>query len=60
MDQKGAKAARHYISMIKVAAPRVALKVVDEAIQIHGVHGVKCGHVPGQLRETTRVQTPHK
>ena len=26
--------------MIKVAAPRMALKVVDEAIQVHGAHGV--------------------
>merc|ERR1719502_1033528 len=26
--------------MIKVAAPRAALKVVDDAIQIHGAHGV--------------------
>ena len=26
--------------MIKVAAPRVCLKVLDEAIQIHGAHGV--------------------
>mmetsp|Transcript_49101 Transcript_49101/g.80714 ORF Transcript_49101/g.80714 Transcript_49101/m.80714 type:complete len:312 (+) Transcript_49101:383-1318(+) len=40
MDAKGTKAARNYISMIKVAAPRVALKVIDDAIQIHGAHGV--------------------
>ena len=41
MDAKGTKAARNYISMIKVAAPRVALKVIDDAIQIHGAHGVR-------------------
>ena len=29
-----------YISMIKIEAPRMALKVVDEAIQMHGAHGV--------------------
>jgi len=28
---------------IKVAAPRVALRVLDEAIQVHGAHGVRCG-----------------
>ena len=39
-DTKGFKDAKKYISMIKVAAPRVCLKVLDEAIQIHGAHGV--------------------
>ena len=34
MDLKGAKAARKYIAMIKVAAPRMALHVIDEAIQV--------------------------
>jgi len=39
-DEKGFKDARKYIAMIKVAAPRAALKIVDEAIQIHGAHGL--------------------
>ena len=26
--------------MIKIEAPRMALQVVDEAIQLHGAHGV--------------------
>merc|ERR1719160_1588849 len=26
--------------MIKVAAPRAALRIIDEAIQVHGAHGV--------------------
>jgi len=39
-DERGFKAARKYIAMIKVAAPRMALQVVDEAIQVHGAHGV--------------------
>merc|ERR1712022_23870 len=39
-DEKGFKAAKVHIAMIKVAAPRAALKIVDEAIQIHGAHGV--------------------
>jgi acyl-CoA dehydrogenase len=39
-DEKGFKEARKYIAMIKVAAPRAALKIIDEAMQIHGAHGV--------------------
>jgi acyl-CoA dehydrogenase len=39
-DKKGFKDAKKYISMIKVAAPRCALEVIDEAMQIHGAHGV--------------------
>jgi acyl-CoA dehydrogenase len=39
-DEKGFKEARKYVSMIKVAAPQCALKVIDEAMQIHGAHGV--------------------
>ena len=39
-DEKGFKAARQYIGMIKVSAPRMALAIVDEAMQIHGGHGV--------------------
>ena len=39
-DEHGFKEARKYIAMIKVAAPRAVLKIVDEAIQIHGAHNV--------------------
>jgi len=39
-DSVGFKRARKYISMIKIEAPRMALQVVDEAIQMHGAHGV--------------------
>eukprot|EP00943_MAST-04B_sp_MAST-4B-sp1_P009670 g9670.t1 len=39
-DEHGFKAARKYIAMIKYAAPKAALKIVDEAIQVHGAHGV--------------------
>jgi len=39
-DEKGFKGAQHYIAMIKVAAPRATLKIIDEAIQVHGAHGV--------------------
>jgi acyl-CoA dehydrogenase len=40
MDTVGNKAARTEISAIKVAAPSVALKVVDRAIQVHGGAGL--------------------
>jgi acyl-CoA dehydrogenase len=40
MDRGDAKAAAPWISQIKVVAPRVALKVVDEAVQMHGGQGV--------------------
>ena len=40
IDQGDAKAAAPWISQIKVVAPRVALKVVDEAIQMHGGEGI--------------------
>ena len=40
MDTAGNKAAAVEISAIKVAAPNVALKVVDRAIQVHGAGGL--------------------
>ncbi len=40
MDKVGNKAARQQIGMIKVVAPRMACKVIDEAIQVHGGGGV--------------------
>ena len=40
MDTVGNKVAKDEIAMIKVAAPRVALKVIDDAIQAHGGAGV--------------------
>jgi acyl-CoA dehydrogenase len=40
MDTMGNKHARTEIAAIKVAAPNVALKVVDRAIQVHGGAGV--------------------
>jgi acyl-CoA dehydrogenase len=40
MDTVGNRHARTEIAAIKVAAPNVALKVLDRAIQVHGGGGV--------------------
>ena len=40
MDKAGNKAARNEISMIKVKAPRMALEIIDNAIQSYGGAGV--------------------
>ena len=40
MDKAGSKGARIEISAIKVAAPEVAVRVIDRAIQVHGGGGV--------------------
>jgi len=39
-DDFGFKAAKAYIAMTKVDAPRMCLKIIDEAIQVHGAHGL--------------------
>jgi len=40
MDHEGTDAAQPFISMIKVAAPNMALKIIDEAMQMHGGIGL--------------------
>lgn len=40
LDTRGSQAARKQIAMIKVAAARMACKVIDCAIQVHGGAGV--------------------
>ena len=40
MDTEGTRAAAPWISQIKVVAPLMALKVIDEAMQMHGGGGI--------------------
>jgi acyl-CoA dehydrogenase len=40
VDAVGGRAARAHVAMIKVAAPNMALRVIDRAIQVHGGAGV--------------------
>jgi acyl-CoA dehydrogenase len=40
IDTQGNKAARHLVSMAKVAVPEAACAVIDRAIQVHGGAGV--------------------
>jgi acyl-CoA dehydrogenase len=55
MDTVGNKAARAEIAMIKVAAPQVAQRVVDLAIQAHGGGGVSEDFGLAELFANTRL-----
>jgi acyl-CoA dehydrogenase len=55
MDTAGNKAARGVIAMIKVAAPQVALEIVDDAIQAFGGAGVTTD--PGLARMYASLRT---
>jgi alkylation response protein AidB-like acyl-CoA dehydrogenase len=55
MDKAGNKVARTEIAMIKVAAPRMALQVIDDAIQAWGGAGVTTD--PGLAKMYSGIRT---
>jgi len=55
MDTVGNKAARAEIAMIKIAAPRIAQRIVDDAIQAHGGGGVSDDFGLAELYANTRI-----
>ncbi|KAF7834533.1 putative acyl-CoA dehydrogenase IBR3 [Senna tora] len=55
LDRLGNKQARGILAMAKVAAPNMALKVIDMAIQVHGGAGVSSDTVLAHLWATSRT-----
>jgi len=55
MDTVGNKAARAEIAMIKIAAPKIAQQIVDDAIQAHGGGGVSDDFGLAELWANTRI-----
>ncbi|MFN5083462.1 MAG: acyl-CoA dehydrogenase family protein [Brevundimonas sp.] len=55
MDEIGAKGAKSEIAQIKVAAPRMALQVIDDAIQAFGGAGVSPDTPLAELYATVRT-----
>ncbi|CAA2996749.1 probable acyl- dehydrogenase IBR3 [Olea europaea subsp. europaea] len=55
LDQLGNKKARGTIAMAKVAAPNMALKVLDMAMQVHGAAGLSGDTVLAHLWATART-----
>lgn len=55
MDAVGAKAARAEIAMIKIMAPKMAQRIVDDAIQAHGGGGVSDDFGLAELYANTRI-----
>ncbi|XP_065863699.1 probable acyl-CoA dehydrogenase IBR3 isoform X2 [Euphorbia lathyris] len=55
LDRLGNKKAHGIIAMAKVAAPNMALKVLDTAIQVHGAAGVSSDTVLSHLWATART-----
>lgn len=55
LDRLGNKKARGTIAMAKVAAPNMALKVLDRAMQVHGAAGLSSDTVLAHLWATART-----
>ncbi|CAL5061059.1 unnamed protein product [Urochloa decumbens] len=55
LDRHGNKKARGILAMAKVAAPNMALKVLDMAMQVHGAAGVSSDTVLSHLWATART-----
>lgn len=55
LDRHGNKKARGILAMAKVAAPNMALKVLDLAMQVHGAAGVSSDTVLSHLWATART-----
>uniref|UniRef100_A0A2N9FQY1 Aminoglycoside phosphotransferase domain-containing protein n=2 Tax=Fagus sylvatica TaxID=28930 RepID=A0A2N9FQY1_FAGSY len=55
LDRLGNKKARGTIAMAKVAAPNMALKVLDTAMQVHGAAGLSSDTVLAHLWATART-----
>jgi acyl-CoA dehydrogenase len=55
MDTVGNKEARTEIAMIKIAAPRIAQHIIDDAIQAHGGGGVTDDFGLAELWANTRI-----
>ena len=59
MDHTSPKEARIWISMIKTVVPNMALKVIDDAIQMHGGIGVS-QDTPGRNVVGTAHSAPRR
>lgn len=55
LDKFGNKKARGILAMAKVAAPKMALEVLDMAMQVHGAAGVSSDTVLAHLWATART-----
>jgi acyl-CoA dehydrogenase len=55
IDRHGAKGAATEIAAIKVMAPRVAERVLDRAIQVHGGAGVSADFPLARMWATARI-----
>jgi hypothetical protein len=58
MDQGDPKAAAPWISQIKVVAPRMALKVTDEAVQMFGAQGISQDTPLARLDPSAHLRSP--